>query len=185
MPRRYWLVLFTRKTWGEFLKNGATVAGFKKGIKNVAQKIKPGDYLICYLTGYFCFIGVLGVRSEFYMDDSPIWEEDVFPVRFDCKLLYLLTPETAVYILNLKYKPSILKEIKTEPTLPGLFKGSPIEFKPDYGEIIVDLIKETIANLIEESITKGSATGSLTLLKQKYALQLFLKKIGRRKKKQN
>jgi len=33
MPRRYWLDLFTGKTWEEFLKNGARITGFRENKK--------------------------------------------------------------------------------------------------------------------------------------------------------
>ena len=53
MSRNYWLDLFTGKTWEEFLRNGASVSGFKERRRNIAKRIRPGDYLICYLTGLY------------------------------------------------------------------------------------------------------------------------------------
>jgi len=49
--RTYWLDLFTAKTWTEFLAAGATVSGFRKGRKAWVARMKPGDYLLCYLVG--------------------------------------------------------------------------------------------------------------------------------------
>jgi len=89
MPgRKYWLDLFTGKTWEEFLKIGAKVSGFRERRKIVAQKIHPGDYLICYLTGISRFVGVLKVKSDCFVDETPIWEDAVFPIRFKVKLIY-------------------------------------------------------------------------------------------------
>lgn len=64
MARKYWLDLFTGKTWEEFLKSGATVSGFRERRRKTAEQIHPGDYLICYLTGLSRFVGILEVKSE-------------------------------------------------------------------------------------------------------------------------
>jgi hypothetical protein len=62
--RDYWLDLFTGTTWQEFLDAGAGVSGFRERRWKTVQRIKPGDYLLCYLTGVSRFIGVLEpVRS--------------------------------------------------------------------------------------------------------------------------
>ncbi len=42
MARKYWLDLFTGKTWEEFLKNGSNVSGFRERRKKIAQTINPG-----------------------------------------------------------------------------------------------------------------------------------------------
>jgi len=49
--RNYWLDLFTWTTWQEFLKAGGTVSGFRATRWGVTQKIKVGDFLLCYLIG--------------------------------------------------------------------------------------------------------------------------------------
>jgi len=53
----YWLDLFTYKSWNEFHDAGGTVSGFSAGRWVTVQKIKPGDVLLCYLTGISRFIG--------------------------------------------------------------------------------------------------------------------------------
>ena len=49
--RNYWLDLFTGATWKEFKAAGAKVSGFRESRWNTVQKIKPGDYFLCYLHG--------------------------------------------------------------------------------------------------------------------------------------
>jgi hypothetical protein len=51
--RSYWLDLFTGVTWNEFKAAGGKVSGFRESRWTTVQKIKPGDYLLCYLTGTF------------------------------------------------------------------------------------------------------------------------------------
>jgi len=70
--RNYWLVLFTAKTWQEFLDAGANVSESREGRWKTVQRIKPGDYLLCYLTGVSRFIGVLEVTSDPFKDTTPV-----------------------------------------------------------------------------------------------------------------
>jgi len=47
----YWLDLFTGTTWKEFLDAGAKVSGFSQRMRANVSRIKPGDILLCYMTG--------------------------------------------------------------------------------------------------------------------------------------
>jgi len=144
MNRNYWLDLFTGKTWEEFLKNGAKVSGFRVRRKKIAEKIQPGDYLICYLTGISRIVGVLEVKSKLYIDNTPIWKEEEFPCRFNVKLLHELKPETAIPILELSDKLSIFQNLKSRDAWSGFFRGSPALFNPHDGETMVDAIQQAI-----------------------------------------
>jgi hypothetical protein len=146
MSRNYWLDLFTGKTWDEFKKNGAKVSGFRRTRHRRAKDIRPGDYLICYLTGLSRFVGVLEVKSECYEDDTPIYEDAVFPIRFEVELVYELTPGTAVPVLSLKDRLSIFQDLSSPHAWTGLFRGSPARFDPNDGHIIVEAIKEAMGN---------------------------------------
>ncbi len=64
MSSKYWLDLFTGQTWEEFLANGAKVSGFRETEQKMAEKVQPGDFFICYLTGISRFIGILKVKSK-------------------------------------------------------------------------------------------------------------------------
>lgn len=149
MSRRYWLDLFTGKTWEEFLKYGATISGFRESRRKYSKKIKSGDYFICYLTGISRFIGVLEVLSESYFDKTKIWEDEDFPVRFKVKLIYKLDPKTAIPVLSLKSKLSLFKGLKSPKAWSGFFRGSPTEFNSKDGQIIISAIEDAIRNPIE------------------------------------
>lgn len=149
MASKYWLDLFTGKTWEEFLENGAEVSGFREGRKKYAKKINPGDYFICYLTGISRFVGVLEVLSESYFDKIPIWKDEDFPVRFKVKLVYKLDPRTAVPVLDLKDNLSIFKNLKSPKAWSGFFRGSPAEFKTQDGQVILKAIKQAVNNPVE------------------------------------
>ena len=62
--RNYWLDLFTPVTWQEFLQSGGKVSGFRDSRWSALQKVKPGDYFLCYVTGISRWIGLLEITSE-------------------------------------------------------------------------------------------------------------------------
>src|SRR5215217_7669936 len=100
--RSYWLDLFTGATWHEFLAAGGEVSGFRESRWKTMQRLRPGDYLLCYLTGVSRFIGLLEVVSPPFKDRTPIWADEDFPCRVRVKPLVTLRPETAVPIHQLR-----------------------------------------------------------------------------------
>ncbi|MCH8028702.1 MAG: EVE domain-containing protein [Candidatus Dadabacteria bacterium] len=138
--------LFTGKTWEEFLSAGANVTGFRKTRQKVAKKIKIGDYFLCYLTGISRFIGVLKVTSDMFVNETPIWADEEFPIRFNVELIYKLEPIAAVPVKSMDKQLSIFQNLKSPNAWTGFFRGSPAEFSNKDGEIIVDTIKNTIVS---------------------------------------
>lgn len=150
MSRQYWLDLFTGKTWEEFLKSGAKVSGFRTRRRNIASKIQIGDYFLCYLTGLSRFVGVLEVKSKSFTDNTKIWEDEDFPIRFKVELIYKLEPLTSVPVFDLKDKLSIFKNLSSPRAWSGFFRGSPAIFNEVDGEIIVNAIKEAAENPVKK-----------------------------------
>jgi hypothetical protein len=137
MRRNYWLDLFTGTTWKEFLAAGASVSGFRERRWKTVQRIRPGDYLICYLTGVSRFIGVLEVTSRPFRDETRIWNDVVFPCRLRVKVVVNLTPETAVPVGQLKDQISVLKEYGNSAAWTGYFRGSPAKWTAPDGEAVL------------------------------------------------
>ena len=117
----YWLDLFTGTTWQEFLAAGAKVSGFRDRRWKTVQAIKPGDFLLCYLTSVSRFIGLLEVVSEPFRDESKVWKDESFPCRLRVKPLLTLTPETAVPVQDLRDQLSIFADLKG----PNAWTGHP------------------------------------------------------------
>jgi hypothetical protein len=156
MARNYWLDLFTGKTWEEFKKAGANVSGFRYRRRRRAKDIRPGDYLLCYVTHLSRFIGVLEVKSECYEDNTPIWEDADFPIRFKVDLIYELTPGTAVPVLDLRDKLSIFRNLTSPHAWSGFFRGSPALFKQrEDGQVIVEAIKEAMDHPVKRNYDKN------------------------------
>jgi EVE domain len=152
MNRNYWLNLFTGATWGEFLKAGGDVTGFRESRWSRLQKMKQGDYLICYLTGVSRFIGILEVVEIPFKDNSLIWKDDVFPCRVKVKIVISLKPENAIPVHSLREQLSFLKEIKNSHRWSGAFRTSPAKWSSENGEAVLNALIDARENPIERPI---------------------------------
>lgn len=140
----YWLDLFTGKTWKEFLDAGGDVTGFRERRWNLVQQIKPGDILLCYLTGLSRFIGVLEVTSEAFRDTTPIWEDEAFPCRLRVRTMVQLKPENAVPILELR-NLSFFSGPNPNVWI-GAVRGSPARWTQRDGEIVVSAVNDAASD---------------------------------------
>jgi hypothetical protein len=144
--RNYWLDLFTGTTWQEFLDAGAEVSGFRERRWKAVQRVKTGDYLLCYLTGVGRFVAVLEVVSTAFWDDRQIWKGAVFPCRVKVKVVVSLTPETAVPIVQLRDVLTIFQNLRSPFAWTGHVRGSPAKWKPSDGEAVVRAVEEASRN---------------------------------------
>jgi hypothetical protein len=146
--RNYWLDLFSGTTWEEFNKAGGNISGFRESRWKTVQQMRPGDYLLCYLTGVSRFIGALEVISEPFQDNSTIWEGEDFPSRLKVKPVVALTPETAIPVHDLKDKLSFFQNLVSPHAWTGKFRGSPAKWKVSDGEAVTEALFEAKANPI-------------------------------------
>jgi hypothetical protein len=153
--RTYWLDLFTGTTWQEFLDAGAETSGFRESRWKTVQRIKPGDYLLCYLTGVSRWIGVLEVRVPAFKDSSPIWKDEEFPCRLKVKVVASLTPETAVPVFELRDQLSAFQDLKSPHAWTGKFRGSPARWKKSDGEAVVQAVLEAKESPVIRPVDKA------------------------------
>ena len=146
MARRYWLDVFSGEGWDAFLGMGASITGFRKRKQEVAERVRPGDYFLCYISGIARFIGVTEALSACFLDDTPIFKKETLPVRFKVKLVHRLEPETAVPILELKDRLFLFAGIKDLAGLSARFKGCPMELEHGDGKVILAAIEEALAH---------------------------------------
>lgn len=136
--RGYWVQVFSVETWNEFLKAGASTTGFSGTRWAWVQKLKPGDYLLCYLIRVSSFVGILEVASPPYLDKTmQIWKEDAYPCRADVRLLEHLPIEDAVPIKALVDKLSIFQIAHWSVWV----MASPKRWKEDDARAVIDAIK--------------------------------------------
>ncbi len=136
----YWLDLFTGQTWQEFQNHGAKVSGFRARMHNAVERMKPGDILMCYLTGVMRWVGALEVqgRSD---DKEVIWEFDKFPERLAVKPILLLSPEHGVLMEELEGKVDFYRSAADRPGYNGFLRMSPNRFKRETdAQLIMNLL---------------------------------------------
>src|SRR4051812_1949287 len=96
----HYLDLFSPATWEAFLASPRNVSGFQIRHWKWAQRVQPGDRLLCYMTKLSRWSGLLEVVDGPYKDETPLFypEADPFIVRFHVKPLVCLPVEHAVPI---------------------------------------------------------------------------------------
>jgi predicted RNA-binding protein len=152
VARGYWLDLFTGTTWEEFLAAGGEVSGFRERRWKTVQQMKPGDYLLCYLTGISRWIGVLEVASAAFKDSTPIWKDEQFPCRVRVEPVATLTPETAVPVFELRDQLSVFNDLKNPNAWTGHFRGSPARWKPADGQAVVAAVLDAKENPVARPV---------------------------------
>jgi len=150
--RNYWLNLFTGTTWNEFKTAGANVSGFRESRWKTVQRIKPGDYFLCYLTGVSRFIGILEVTDTPYKDKTPIWKDEDFPCRLKVKVVTELMPDMAVPVFELRDKLSFFKKLTSPHAWTGHFRASPAKWESTDGEAVVQAILDAQQNPVSRPV---------------------------------
>jgi hypothetical protein len=80
----YYIDLFSPETYDAFSRSARDISGFRPRHRNIADRIKPGDIFVCYLTRLSRWFGLLRVMEGPFFDTKPIFtaENDPFVVRF-------------------------------------------------------------------------------------------------------
>jgi hypothetical protein len=152
MARTYWLDLFTVETWKEFQDHGSDVSGFSEKRWTTVQKIKPGDYLLCYLTRASRWVGVLEAIGQPFFDEEPIWSSQVYPSRVQVKALLALAPEHGVPVLEMREELTVFRGLDNPNRWQGPFRGSPVRWKSADGEAVIRALEEAKAHPVERPL---------------------------------
>lgn len=143
---KYWLNLFTWNTWQEFLNAGATTSGFRERRWATVRRMRPGDLLLCYMTGLSRFFAILEVTGKPFKDNQVIWSEALFPARIPVRIVLNLAPEHAVPVKMLSDGLSYFQDMKSPHSWTGHFRGSPTEEKTADARIIIAALEEAVDN---------------------------------------
>jgi len=92
--------LFSPETYDAFARSPRDISGFRLRHKNAADKIKPGDLFVCYLTRLSRWFGVLEVKEGPFIDNKPVFvaENDPFVIRFRVRPRVWLSAEMGIPI---------------------------------------------------------------------------------------
>lgn len=96
----YYIDLFSPETYEAFKRSPRDISGFRIRHKGMAERIKSGDLLVCYMTRLSRWFGALEVTEGPFIDDKPIFvpENDPFVVRFRVLTLVWLDVDRAIPI---------------------------------------------------------------------------------------
>jgi EVE domain len=72
--RGYWIVVGSPENFARTAELGFTVQGLKSRHRKKAERMKPGDKIVYYLTGRKAFGGIATIESTYYEDHAPIWK---------------------------------------------------------------------------------------------------------------
>jgi len=168
--RNYWLDLFTPVTWTEFLHAGGEVSGFRESKWATLQRVKPGDYLLCYLTGVSRWVGLLEVKSAPFRGTEPIWKDETFPSRVRVKVIAKLTPETGIPVKEMRDQLSVFKTPGGALAWTGRFRGSPTKWTASDGEAVVKAILQAVESPVVRPIDPAKLKYRPKALKAKIGL---------------
>jgi hypothetical protein len=166
MARSYWLDLFTVETWKEFLDHGGDVSGFTEKRWPTVQKIKPGDYLLCYLTRVSRWVGLLEAEGEPFLGEDPIWASGVYPSRVGVRVLLSLTPEQGIPVLELRDELTVFQNLTNPNFWQGPFRGSPGRWKVADGEVIIRALQDAKAHPVERPLGRLGKHGIIASASQ-------------------
>jgi hypothetical protein len=136
IDRTCWAQVFSLNTWQEFLAAGGDITGFRDTRWGRVRQLKPGDYLMCYLSGVGSWIAILEVESEPFLDTSRIWNNEVYPCRTKVRIVASLSPQTAVPIRQLRERLTIFRKKNW-----GLYlMSSPTKWNAADAEVVCDAV---------------------------------------------
>jgi len=96
----YYTDLFSPETYEAFSRSPRDVTGFRETQRSMAERVCPGDRLVCYITKLSRWAGVLEVVSELFLDRTPRFYpgDDPFVLRFRVRAIAWLPKEKAIPI---------------------------------------------------------------------------------------
>lgn len=150
--RSYWSAVFSIVTWAEFLNHGADTAGFQDGMWSVVQRIKSGDYLLCYVMKISRWAGLLEVIAEPFQDDTRIWKGKVYRSRVTVKPLVILPVKSAVPVYEVRNELLTFKQLNRPNSWGYLFKNSPSLWPVEDGTAIANAITQAKLHTQSRSI---------------------------------
>ncbi len=142
MDEKYYIALFNEETWIEFLEKGSLVYGTTSKEQKRMEATNPGDLLICYVAKLSCFVGLLEITSKAYLDDHPIWKNDIYPVRVNVLPIYSLKAINGVPVLGLKEKLSMFGKLKDPRNWGIIFRRSLTELQKHDAKLIIEELRE-------------------------------------------
>jgi hypothetical protein len=143
----YFLDLFSPETYQAFGQSDRSVSGFRERHRTAAQRVRPGDRFLCYMTKLSRWVGVLEVVDGPREDHRPIFypEDDPFIVRFRVRPIVWLPVDKAIPIYddrlwnNLSFTRG---QTRGSPMWTGKVRTSLVQMAPDDAHLLQSVLLE-------------------------------------------
>lgn len=141
----FYIDLFSPETYEIFSKSNQDISGFRPRQEGSASRIKVGDKLICYMTKFGRWMGILEVMSPYYRDNSPLFysSDDPYIIRFRVKPIVWLPKEKSIPIHDDRVwnRLSFTRNVdKGSSAWTGLIRSSLNLLNEDDGRFLEELI---------------------------------------------
>lgn len=145
----YYTNIFSPETYHAFTYSDKSISGFRIRQEGLANKLKPGDILICYITRLSRWCGLLEVIDGPFHDSTPIFldEDDPFTVRFhvSTKVWLPLAETIPIHVDELWQQLSFTKSHdKKSSAWTGLLRNSLNKLNDKDGKLLaITLLKQS------------------------------------------
>lgn len=143
----FYIDLFSPETYQAFKSSSQEISGVRPRQRNIAEGIRRGDFLVCYMTRLSRWFGLLEVVEGPFSDNTPIFvpKDDPFTVRFRVRPTVLLEPENAVPM----HEPALWNSLSFTRGLPagsaawtGMVRSSLVRLAEEDGRLLADILQK-------------------------------------------
>lgn len=68
-----WIIVSSLDNWRTTAEHGFTIQGIKSRHRKKAERMRPGDKIIYYVTGLKAFAGIATIESDYFESHERIW----------------------------------------------------------------------------------------------------------------
>jgi hypothetical protein len=146
----YWIIVGSPENFALTAELDFTVQGLKSRHRKKAERMKPGDKIVYYLTGRKAFGGIVTIESPYFESHERIWESgdprkatEDYPFRVD------IAPEIVLSVADAIPAEPIARQMEYVAKWPAAnwtlaFQGNVHEI----GETDFRLIRDAIASAV-------------------------------------
>jgi predicted RNA-binding protein len=100
-----WILTGSLENFRINAKRGFDLVGFKEGRRRQAERMRPGDEIVFYVTGVQEFGAIARVTSEMFEDRAPVWppgrKDETYPWRVEAEPLVVLDEQQFIPAVEL------------------------------------------------------------------------------------
>ncbi len=150
----YWMLVSSEENFERSRARGFDIAGMKSRHRKKAERLKPGDKVVFYLTKVQAFGGCAEVTSTFFESDESVWDggkkQEIYPFRFEVRPEIVCEAGDFLAVEPIRHKLQHLKKWPDEHWRLG-FQGNVHSLpREDY---------ESVLKLLKKRVEKGATVG--------------------------